>query len=66
MAVFSLHVKTCSLEIPNNHCEIVACEIKLLNDKKLIACSAYRSPSSSTGYLTNLCKHLESIKSSGP
>ena len=54
-------LSSCSLEIPNNCCEIVACEIKLSNNSKLIVCSAYRSPSNSIGYLTNLCNHIEAI-----
>ena len=37
-----------------------------LNNRKLIICSAYYPPSSSDGYLTNLCNSLESIKSSHP
>ena len=57
---------SCSLEPANNFCEIVACEIELLNSSKLLVCSAYRPPSSSDDYLVNLCKHLEFIKNSHP
>ena len=57
---------SCSLEIENNHCELVACQVKLLNNSNLIVCSAYRPPSSSDKYLNQLCNHLEAIKSNHP
>ena len=60
------HLISCSLEIENNHCELVAYQVKLLNNGNLIVYSAYRPPSSSDDYLNQLCNHLESIKSNHP
>ena len=57
---------SCNLEIMNNNCELVACEIKLENSGSLIACSAYRPPSSSIDYLNQLGAHLEIIKNNHP
>lgn len=56
----------CNLEIENNCCELVACEVKLRNGNNLIVCSAYRPPSSNVDYLSQLCNHLESIKYNHP
>jgi len=57
---------SCNVYLENNNCELVACQIKLLNNSDLIVCSVYRPPSSSDDYLNQLCNHLESIKSSHP
>ena len=57
---------SCSLEISDNFCELVTCEVKLLNSSNLIVCSAYRPPSSSDEYLNKLCNHLEFIKNNHP
>ena len=55
---------SCKMEI--NNYKMVACEIKLLDNSKLIACSIYRPPSSNDDYLANLCEYLESIRASHP
>ena len=57
---------SCCLEIDGNLCELVACEVKLLNNSNLIVCSAYCLPSSSDEYLNKLCDHLEFIKNNHP
>ena len=57
---------TCNLEIENNCCELVACQVKLRNSGNLIVCSTYRPPSTNIDYLSQLCNHLESIKSNHP
>ena len=57
---------SCELKIDHNFSELIACEIKLPNSSQLTVCSIYRPQSSSTDYLTNLCKRLKSIRSLYP
>lgn len=57
---------SCSLEIDNNFCELVARKVKLFDNSNLVVCSVYCPPSSSDDYLYNLCKHLGSIKTKHP
>ena len=51
---FQESLVSCSLEIDNNLCELVA---KLFDNSNLVACSVYHPPSSSDDYLYNLCQH---------
>lgn len=54
------------LDTSTASCELVSCQIKLINNSSLIVISIYHPPPSNDYYLDNLCNQLNGIVSSHP